>query len=150
MAAALVLVATASTLGLSPLSPATEGMELGPAYRKPGEIDAARIREALDAVPPGASILTQDNIFPHVCGRAQAYVIPPDTRQDPETQERARRLLEGVRAEYVLVDLETDTLGTAAGAALAVEQTGAYSLVMGGGSLRLYRLAAPQPPGLQP
>jgi uncharacterized membrane protein len=146
MATALVLVAAASSLGLSPLSPATDGMELGPAYRRPEALDGAAIRAALDAVPPGASILTQDNVFPHVCGRARAYVIPPDTRQDPETQERARRLLEGVRAEYVLVDLDTDTLGTAEGAALAVEQTGDYSLLMGVGSLRLYRLD----PGLVP
>jgi len=150
MAAALVLVAAASSLGLSPLSPATEGMELGPSYRRPGAPDLEPIWAALDVVPPGASILTQDNIFPHVCGRAQAYVIPPDTRQEPETQERAHRLLEGLRTEYILVDLDTDTLGTAEGAAHAVEQTGAYSLLMGGGSLRLYRLTAAHPQGLQP
>jgi len=34
------------------------------------------IHEVLTYVPPNASVMTQNNIFPHVSSRINAYVIP--------------------------------------------------------------------------
>ena len=140
---ALAAAAVASALALSPLSPMTDGFEISPAYRKPAAGQETRcLAEVLAVIPSDASILTQDNIFPHVCGRADAYVIPPDTGPGSGAAYMARQLVAAVHAEYVLVDLETDPLGTAGEAAQAAEDTGAYKLVTSEGGLRLYHLEA--------
>ncbi|HEX9914760.1 MAG TPA: DUF2079 domain-containing protein [Candidatus Bathyarchaeia archaeon] len=141
MAAALAAAAVASTLALSPLSPMTDGFDISPAYRKPAASQGTRLlAEVLGTIPGDASILTQDNIFPHVCGRADAYVIPPDTGPGSGAAYMARQQVAEVHAEYVLVDLETDPLGTAREAAQAAEDTGLYRLITSEGGLRLYRI----------
>ena len=55
----------------------------------------------------------------------------------------ARRQVAAAHAEYVLVDLETDPLGTAHEAAQAPEDTGLNRLVASEAGLRLYRLEVP-------
>jgi len=143
MAAALAAAAVASALALSPLSPMTDGFDISPAYRKPDAGQGTRLlTEVLGKIPGDASILTQDNIFPHVCGRADAYVIPPDTKQGSGAAYMARQQVASVHAEYVLVDLDTDPLGTAGETAQATEDTGMYRLVTSKGGLKLYRLEA--------
>ena len=143
LTAATLAVAALSAFTLSPLSPATDGLNLSPAYRKPrGGPETRALRAALKLVPPGASILTQDDVFPHVCGRRDAYVIPPDTRPDNTTWARAWGQIESLRAEYVLVNLTTDPLGTAEETVRLLEQTGLYEVAMTQGGVRLYRLRA--------
>jgi len=143
MAAALAAAAVASALALSPLSPMTDGFDISPAYRKPDAGQGTRLlTEVLGKIPGDASILTQDNIFPHVCGRADAYVIPPDTKQGSCAAYMARQQVAAVHTEYVLVDLDTDPLGTAGETAQAAEDTGLYRLVTSKGGLKLYRLEA--------
>lgn len=140
IAAALAAAAVVSALALSPM---TDGFDISPAYRKPAAGQGTRLlAEVLGTIPGDASILTQDNIFPHVCGRANAYVIPPDTGPDSGAAYMARQQVAAVHAEYVLVDLETDPLGTAHEAAKAAEDTGLYRLITSEGGLKLYRLEA--------
>lgn len=122
---------------------------MSPPYRKPrGSPETKALREALELVPPSASILTQDNVFPHVCGRRDAYVIPPDTRPDNRTWARAWGQVASLRAEYVLVNLTTDPLGIAEETVRLLEQTGLYEVAMTQGGVRLYRLRATLEPKL--
>ena len=68
-----------------------------------------QLSELIGTVPPNASILTQDNIFPQVSNRVNAFVIPkwylPSTIGNLAlsfTNETIEKV------DYVLVDNETD------------------------------------------
>ncbi len=103
----------ATSLALSPLSPLTKGFYLSPAYQKPNpDIRAQRIHEIVQMIPQDASILTQDNLFPHVCGRGEAYVMVPATFRDVKTWKSAITWITTRNTEYILMDFETDPHGT--------------------------------------
>ena len=75
-----------------------------------GEHEQA-LTEVLSIIPASASILTQNNIFPHVADRIQAYVIP-SIHLNTEVSELAinftNQTLETV--EYILIDSATDSI----------------------------------------
>jgi len=67
------------------------------------------IHKILSYVPVNASILTQNNIFPHVSSRINAYAVPVDvlwSANPSECEKFVSNLLFDV--EYVLVDIKTD------------------------------------------
>jgi uncharacterized membrane protein len=72
------------------------------------------IHTILTYVPPNASIITQSNLFPHVSGRLDAYVIPtigPIWNSNiSECKRFTTEILEKV--DYVLVDIKTDSFAT--------------------------------------
>jgi len=99
------------------------------------------LKETLSTVPSNASILTQDNIFPHVSHRVNAYVVPN------------RFLFTGIRdifvdfvnqtmdnVEYVLVDNKTDPFATEL-VLLLIETKPQFSLITSkdNGTILLYR-----------
>ncbi len=70
------------------------------------------LNEILESVPNDASILTQDNIFPHVSHRLDAYVIPDRWLHSGDIREIAAEFVNRTldQVEYVLVDSKTDEL----------------------------------------
>jgi hypothetical protein len=77
----IAIVALIFSISLSPLSPLSEAF-LGsiPILRYPQPYPSAdrvnALHEMINLVPPTASVLTQNNIFPHFSNRLNAYVIP--------------------------------------------------------------------------
>lgn len=103
----------ATSLAISPLSPFTQGFYLSPAYQKPDLSNRnQRLHEILSLIPDDASILTQDNLFPHVCGRSEAYVMVPSSFRDVKTWKTAMIWITTRNTDYLLIDLESDPHGT--------------------------------------
>jgi uncharacterized membrane protein len=83
--------------------------------------------EVLTSIPANASILTQNNIFPHVSNRIQAYVIPSiflNTGLRELAIDFIGQIVEEV--EYILVDNSTDTLSTSFAFSLLENRTDFY------------------------
>jgi len=109
----ITILAIITSLGLSPLSPLTWGLHLSPAYEKPVEtIRTQRLNQIIEIIPENASILTQDNIFPHFSNRRDAYVMIPPTYKDVKTWKDAINWITRLETEYILIDLETDPHNT--------------------------------------
>jgi uncharacterized membrane protein len=72
------------------------------------------LQQTIALVPANASILTQDNLFPQVSDRLDAYVVP-DRWIDSSIRQLAINFVNETleRVDYVLVDNETDTVATA-------------------------------------
>ena len=69
----------------------------------------ATLFETIQLVPSNASVLTQNNLFPHFSSRANAYVLPlPDAMEFAPfaMNSYVNRLLN--ESEYVLIDTKTD------------------------------------------
>jgi len=110
---AITILAIITSLGLSPLSPLTWGLHLSPAYEKPIETTRTqRLNQIIEIIPENASILTQDNIFPHFSNRENAYVMIPPTYKDIKTWKDAINWVTSLETEYILIDLETDPHNT--------------------------------------
>jgi uncharacterized membrane protein len=108
-------IATASLiffLIVNPMSPVIS--HLFPNYVKFSIDDHERlISETINLVPPNASILTQDNIFPYVSHRVDAYVVPVlflNSGIHNITVAFVNQTIDKV--EYILVDNKTDPLAT--------------------------------------
>ena len=99
-------------LTVSPLSPIVG--YLFPNYLTLSTGNHARIlRETISLVPPNASILTQDNIFPYVPHRVDAYVVPViflNSRIRNLTIDFVNQTIDKV--EYILLDNKTDPIAT--------------------------------------
>jgi len=93
----------------SPLSPYANEIHQYPAYRKPCvNSHVILLREALESIPEGASILTQDNIFPHVSSQENSYVVPlPVTGENIRWNQYLGTILRE-RPDYILIDISTD------------------------------------------
>ena len=142
----LLVINVASCVALSPLSPFTDGFNLSPAYIKPCTSERSRrLTEMLALIPPQASVLTQDNIFPHLSGRADAYVFTPYIPDDEETWNRTLEMTLALRPNYILVDLRTDPHGTAYYAFQLAYEAPGYTLVDRWDRMYLYRLNATTP-----
>ena len=72
----------------------------------------ATLHAIVDLIPPNASVLTQNNLFPHFSGRLNAYVcpLPRSVSYAPEDMKTYVDQLIN-KSEYVLVDMKTDTYG---------------------------------------
>ncbi len=71
------------------------------------------LSETINLVPPNASILTQNNIFPYVSHRVDAYVVPViflDSGIRNLAIDFVNKTIDKV--EYILVDKETDSVST--------------------------------------
>ncbi|MFH2110462.1 MAG: DUF2079 domain-containing protein [Candidatus Bathyarchaeota archaeon] len=144
----LLVVGAASSVTLSPLSPLTDGFSLSPSYIKPSaDPRNQRLQEVLARIPRNASILAQDNLFPHVSNREHAYVIVPEISLDPETWRRAMNITMGLQTDYIVVDLETDPHGTAETAFTLVKRYN-YSLHACFDNVYLYGLPPPDGPAI--
>jgi uncharacterized membrane protein len=91
-----------------------------------GEHERA-LSEILTNIPANASILTQDNIFPHVSNRVEAYVIPSVHLSTALSEQAISFTNQTVgKVEYVLVDNATDTLSTSFALSLLENRTDFY------------------------
>jgi uncharacterized membrane protein len=135
-----------TSLSLSPLSPLTRGFYLSPSYQKPdlGERNQ-RIHEIIAMIPRDSSILTQDNLFPHISGRLDAYVMIPSTFRDVKTWKNAMMWITTRDTEYILMDLESDPHGTGK-YMLDIARREGYGLVSMYDNVYLYRKDYDQPP----
>jgi len=71
----------------------------------------ALLSEVIQIVPPDASILTQDRIFPRVSGRVDAYVVPTPLLKDPSKLDLVVEYVKTIvsKVDYVLVDKKFDS-----------------------------------------
>jgi uncharacterized membrane protein len=91
-----------------------------------GEHEKA-LNEVLTVVPVNASILTQNNIFPHVSNRVQAYVIPSIHLNTGVSELAINFTIQTVdKVEYVLVDNATDVISTSLALSLLQNRTDFY------------------------
>ena len=135
----ITILAIITGISLSPISPLTWGMHLSPAYEKPVEtIRTQRINQIIDIIPPTASILTQDNLFPHFSNRQEAYVMIPPTYKDVKTWKDAIDWVTRLEPEYILMDLETDPHNTIRYAFTSIRQ-GEYQLLAFYDNVYLYK-----------
>ncbi|MCW4013825.1 MAG: DUF2079 domain-containing protein [Candidatus Bathyarchaeota archaeon] len=135
----ITILSIITGISLSPLSPLTWGMHLSPAYEKPVETTrTTRINQIIDMVPPTASILTQDNLFPHFSNRQEAYVMIPPTYKDVKTWKDAINWVTRLEPEYILLDLETDPHNTIRYAFTSIRQ-GNYQLLAFYDNVYLYK-----------
>jgi len=110
---ALTVLMIITSIALSPLSPLTYGLHLSPGYEKPVyTVRTQRLNQIVDMVPEDASILTQDNIFPHFSNRLDGYVMIPSTFKDVKTWKDAITWITSIETDYILIDLETDPHNT--------------------------------------
>ena len=77
----MVILTFAFSIFLSPISPLSTTFTKSPAilwYQEPysSENYVKILHEIVGMIPPNASVLTQNNIFPHLSSRTNAYVIP--------------------------------------------------------------------------
>jgi uncharacterized membrane protein len=104
----IVLFSVLSFAFVSPLSPIVT--MLSDSGLKPITPRDQLIHEILAYVPPNASIITHNNLFPHVSSRINAYVAPtigPIWNGNPS---ECRRFTDEILAkvDFVLVDIKSD------------------------------------------
>jgi uncharacterized membrane protein len=108
----IVLLSLIFSFVASPLSPVVNALFPSSIYFQIGEHERL-LSETINKVPSNASILTQDNLFPQVSHRTNAYVIPAiflnSTIRNIVT-EFTNRTLDTV--DYVLLDKKTDNTST--------------------------------------
>jgi uncharacterized membrane protein len=108
----IVLLSLAFSFVASPLSPVTNALFPSSTCFQIGEHERL-LSETINKVPSNASILTQDNLFPQISHRTNAYVIPviflTCTIRNIVT-EFTNRTIDTV--DYVLLDNKTDSIST--------------------------------------
>jgi uncharacterized membrane protein len=96
----------ASTSPISPLSSpfgvAKERILWYPDVNLSPTLHTETLNNLIQLIPPDASVLTQNNIFPHVSNRPNAYAIPPIGHFENDT-EYLQELL--AKSDYVLLDM---------------------------------------------
>jgi uncharacterized membrane protein len=107
----ILLVTLLFALCTSPLSPISQVfVQQNVAYYSPIEFsldeNKQSLNDLLSLLPSDASILTQNQIFPHVSNRLNAYIIPfSDYGKPDEMQEYVNQLLN--KSDYVLLDIDS-------------------------------------------
>jgi hypothetical protein len=101
------------TISISPLSPLSapfvkEGVLWYPNTSLASNDHTASLTDLVNVIPPNASVLTQNILFPHVSSRLNAYVLPLSNVMN--NTEYIRFLINS--SEYILVDLSWDDLNT--------------------------------------
>ena len=110
----------------SPVGPVVSNIYPNYASFSIGEHERA-LSEVLATIPANASILTQNNIFPHVSNRVQAYVIP-SIHLNNTVSDLAINFTKQIvgEVEYVLVDNASDTVSTSFALSLLGNRTDFY------------------------
>ena len=135
----LAVALIASSLALSPLSPLTRGFHMSPAYLKPGQTKRTDIiHDMVSMIPHESTVMTQDNLFPHLSNREHAYVMVPSTFKDVATWKNAINWITSLETEYVFIDMETDPHDTVK-YLLDIVKRGEYGLVSFHDNVYLYR-----------
>ena len=102
-------------ISLSPISPlsgvfANKGLVWYPSLPSPNSADVESLLKLVNLIPPQASVLTQNHIFPHVSARLNAYVVPPIGYFENSSNYLDELLS---KSDYVLLDLWAWDDGTA-------------------------------------
>ena len=107
----VLIVSLFFTATLSPLSPISGEIKksypvlwYADKYQNEGYVKG--LHTLIDLIPPESSILVQNNIFPHVSNRYNAYVLP--VINNPEIEEYLKTYIQKQinESEYVLLDFE--------------------------------------------
>jgi uncharacterized membrane protein len=107
----MVVISLLFTISTSPLSPVAatfvrEGMLLYPPLDFYLDENKKSLIDIINVIPPKASVLTQNLIFPHVSNRENAYVIPFSNYGNPQAMhEYITSLINN--SEYVLLDMQS-------------------------------------------
>ena len=112
----------------SPLGPASAYYQISPDFRPLEITDHVELLTKVVNNMPNGSILTQNNIFPHLSNRMDVYVIPSFSMSDPEAKEYlkyTRSLVE--RVDYILVDTSLDLSAPSLVADLMKDEFGLYA-----------------------
>lgn len=101
----MLVVSMLFTVSVSPLSPLSapfgkEGLLWYTNVSLAPNENVVSLNDLVNVIPPNASVLTQNTIFPHVSSRINAYLLPFDEVNDTEY---IRFLINS--SEYVLLDL---------------------------------------------
>jgi uncharacterized membrane protein len=124
---------------VSPLSPVV-AMLYSDSGLKPVTQHERLLYEVLGYVPPNASIITHNNLFPQVSSRINAYATPTI---DPIWKGRASECTEFIdntldKVDYVLVDMKTD--GFSSGVVFALLQGNrSFGVVASGDGIILFK-----------
>jgi hypothetical protein len=125
-------------LGLSPISPFPKffnAQYVPPHLTEHGKI----LQEAITLVPDNASILTQNNIFPHVSSRLNAYAVYTQP-SSPSLKQKIYAFTDNITSDvqYILVDLKSDL--SAFEYALGRALNGHYGVYFSSDRIILYKL----------
>jgi uncharacterized membrane protein len=117
----LVLVSLVFAIFVSPLSPVMlafqDNTHFFASYYPPNIITHDRLLHTIvDIVPRDASILTQNNIFPHFSSRVNAYAYPVPVILDRAPHDAMDQYLNEIilKSDFILVDTITDPSTSAA------------------------------------
>ncbi|MEM3383750.1 MAG: DUF2079 domain-containing protein [Nitrososphaerales archaeon] len=106
----------------------------------------SNIYDILSLVPNNASVLAQDNIFPHLSSRFEAYTIPSPTWEgfSSISVEMLNNVLDK-KPEYIIVDLKADNqhsraMGELILSTLSRLEFSQYSLIVERDGIYLFRL----------
>lgn len=106
----LIIILPLFAVSLSPISPFPKifSSEYTPPRITTHEV---LLKKVIELIPPNSSVLTQNNIFPHLSHRSDAFAVFPHAAMLPlkrELYEFTANVTSGV--EYILVDLFRDFL----------------------------------------
>jgi uncharacterized membrane protein len=134
----LLILSLIFLIALSPISPLPKYFDSQ--YIPPQVTEHDKVlQQAVALVPPNASILTQNNIFPHVSSRLQAYAVyphPATTSVKEEIDAFNQNLTSNV--QYILVDLTSDA--SSFDYALDIASNGNYGLYFSADRILLFKL----------
>jgi len=107
--ATLFLFSLVTFMMVSPLGPVV-GMLYPESGLKPVTQHEQLIHEILTYVPPNASIITHNNLFPHISSRINAYVIPTIGPIWSGKSSECKNFTDEIlgKVEYTLVDIKSD------------------------------------------
>lgn len=129
----VLLVGFLFTVFASPLSPlmlAINNTNSFSDYYPPSiTVHDKALQSIVNIVPPNASILTQNNIFPHFSNRINSYVYPVEVILDRAPSAAMDIYIDEIvqKSDFILVDNTTDLLTSTAALAKA-NAIGTYSL----------------------
>jgi len=124
---------------VSPISPIQTNFDYIPAYMKPHRKAHSRIvRASLEMIPTDSSIITQDNIFPHISSHEDAYAIPPMYEIEANVWKEIVEELLKMSPNYVVVDKTTDRHGHFSQVLISIQKKG-YNLIEAMDGVRVFR-----------
>jgi uncharacterized membrane protein len=103
------------------------------------------VHNFMTQIPPNASVLTQNNVYPHLSSRMHAYTIPSPLWAEEYRQagEDILHALRTKRIEWVLVDLNSEPYSAAAGELILtnfVFRSRSYNLIKEEDGVMLFEL----------
>ena len=125
----IIVINIAYAFSFSPLSPLMRGNYPSPSYQKFSRTEhVEKLNDVLELIPGDSSVLTQDNLFPHLSSNEKAYVLfPPIQGENPFYKETLNYLM-NLNTDYIFIDLETDPHSSAS-VAFKIPNNYTYGLV---------------------